>query len=394
MYKYNERGINMQSSGYYRFYSHSKILSGKKAMEHIPFELESLNSRKPLVITSRAVTDRGLTKKFIKAMKASGMVIGALYDDAPSYSGSTIINELAKLHRHRGCDSVIAMGAGPVADIAKGVNLLATFKEENILIFRDRTISQHLNPLVMIPAGGQLGGEMSSMAHIESFVLPSDHLFPDVVVLDDRMTRPGSSEAAVNSAMASLTHAIEASAFPHNDPINDAYAHATIQFVYENLLKSAKRPNNRAAGLALANASASGDVCLSNSPAGLVKLLANAIYEETGIPHGISMGIILPYHLQLKLDSRKKVREELLMAMTGIDEYAQTPAKERSSRAVQLLWKLQDDLSRILPRSFKELNVPGYKLKSIAERAALLSEKRYKPTEALKLLTQAWEGRA
>lgn len=384
----------MQSPGYYQFFSHSKILSGKKAMEHIPFELESLNARKPLVITSKDVTDNKLTKKFLNAMKDSGMVMGALYDDAPAYSGSTIINELSKLYRYRGCDSIIAIGAGPVSDIAKCVNLLATFKEDNILDFKDRTITGHMRPLIMIPTAGLLGGEMSNIADIESFSLQSDELYPDVVVLDGRMTRANSPIEVVNSAMAALSHAAGASALPHNDPINDAYAHTAIQFIYDHILKAARRPKNRKAGLALANASAMADVCFSNSPRDMVKLLATAMYQEMNIPHGISMGILLPYHLQMKLDSKKKVREELLLAMTGIDEYAQTPSKERASRAVQLLWKLHEDLAGILPRSFNSLNVPRYKLDVIAERAALLSEKRYTAKECLKLLTQAWEGRA
>ncbi len=54
----------------FTFLSHPKICSGLKALEHIPFELESLNACKPLVITSARWTKKGLarilTKSFIR----------------------------------------------------------------------------------------------------------------------------------------------------------------------------------------------------------------------------------------------------------------------------------------------------------------------------------------
>jgi len=45
---------------YFQFYNPVKILSGKKALENIPFELELLNAGRPMIVTDQGVVQAGL----------------------------------------------------------------------------------------------------------------------------------------------------------------------------------------------------------------------------------------------------------------------------------------------------------------------------------------------
>lgn len=373
------------------FLSHPKICSGMKALEHIPFELESLNARKPLVITSSRWERKGLAKTLVKALYNSTMVIGALFTNAPHYPSTSIINQLSKLFRDRGCDCIIALGAGSVVNIAKAVNMAVSLKA-GILECNDVALTSPLKPLLCIPTADCTGGEMGAIVNYERFEKQSDFLSPDVIIIDPRITRHGTSEEIANCALASLTLAIEACGIDAPNPINDAYAHTALQFIYKYLPKTIKRPCYKDGSIALINAAACSDIAFSNAPAGINRTLAQVIALDTNAKPGFIMGILLTSSLAQRISSGDGIRPELLLALAGIDTYAKTPENDRKKTAYQHLLKCINLTARYAPPSLKGLHIPGYKLKEYAG-LAVTKNKKYKAGEYLRLLEQAWEGK-
>ena len=53
---------------YYEFYNPVKIVSGKKALDNLPFELSQLGVSKPLILTDQGVTKAGLVKYVVNAL--------------------------------------------------------------------------------------------------------------------------------------------------------------------------------------------------------------------------------------------------------------------------------------------------------------------------------------
>ncbi|MEW6527171.1 MAG: iron-containing alcohol dehydrogenase [Spirochaetota bacterium] len=375
----------------FTFLSHPKICSGLKALEHIPFELESLNARKPLVITSARWAKKGLAKTLTKALYDSNITIGALFTNAPNYPSVTIINELSKLYRDRGCDSIIALGSGGIAHIAKAVNMAVSLKTD-ILKCTDLTISSPLKPLICAPTADCEGGEMAAIAYYERFEKQSDFLYPDVIVIDSRITRHATSQEVANCALTSLAHAIEACGIAAPNPINDAYAHTALQFIYQYLPKTIKRPCNKDGSVAIVNAAACADTAFSNAPQGIVHTLAQAIVLDTNLQPGKVMGILLRYSLAAKLHAKGGIRPELLLALAGIDTYAKTPEKDRQKVAYDYLIKCIDATGNYAPSTLKGLNIPHYKLKEYA-RLAAVKNKQHKETEYMALLEKSFEGK-
>ncbi len=375
----------------FTFLSHPKICSGLKALEHIPFELESLNARKPLVITSPRWAKKGLAKIVTKALYDSNIIIGALFTNAPHYPSVAIINELSKLYRDRGCDSIIALGSGGVAHIAKAVNMVVSLKTD-ILQCTGLTILSPLKPLVCVPTADCEGGEMAALAYFEGFEKQSDFLYPDVIVIDPRITRHATKEEVANCALTSLSHAIEACGIEAPNPINDAYAHTALQFIYQYLPKAINRPCNKDASVAIVNAAACADTAFSNAPQGIVHTLAQAIALDTNLNAGIVMGILLRYSLAAKLHSKGGIRSELLLALAGIDTYAKTPEKDRQKTAYDYLIKCINITKDFAPSTLKGLNIPKYKLKEYAA-IATSKNKQYKESAYTELLEKAWEGK-
>ncbi|HON78039.1 MAG TPA: iron-containing alcohol dehydrogenase [Spirochaetota bacterium] len=384
----------MQLPESYVFFSQPKINSGKNAMEHIYVELASMDARKPLVLASRQVTERGLTKKFIKSLYDSNVVIGSLYDEVYPYHYACIsqLNDLVELFKARGCDSIIAIGGGSVVDLAKGVNI-AVSNSGNIMDYAGtNTIQKRLKPFIYVSTGHCGGTETSNEAYIENRRFVSDFLFPDVIILDNRMITARTRQRAAEASMVALTAAIESCAVPYNNPMNDLYANVAINFIYENLLGVVKKPGSKTGNLALANAYAMAGISFSNIPPGIVYSLGIAIARDTGLPRGQCMGFLLPLSLEHRVMKNESIRGELLYALLGTEGYCRVPEKDRTSTSITILRQFVNDLGGLLPKSLKEMRVNKYKFEEYARQASEMSMKRVTQKDCMQLLDIAWEG--
>lgn len=380
----------MQSPDYYEFFSQHKIISGNKAMESIPSELDSMNAMKPLVIANKGIS-KSLIKKFIKAMYDSNLIIGGIVDEVPEYANVTMVNELIGIFKARGCDSIIGIGGGSVMNVAKGVNMLVSMNSNSIMEFEGKDkLPRQLKPLVFISLSHGDGLAASNCAIIDHHQFQSDRLYPDIVCIDPRMVRGCCGECVAETALIALTQAIEASSEQFHSPMNDAYAHPSIQLISENLRKGVKRLKNKKASMALANAATIASTAFSNSPIGVISIIAESIQTLFGNPKGITMGIILPFMLEEKAKSKIKVRDELLLALAGFDVYVSTPKNERVKVAIDLIKNLLKGLKGIVPLNLKELGIQKYQLTEVASLVAQKSGKRISLNDCLALLETAY----
>ncbi len=304
-----------------------------------------------------------------------------------------VIRDLAVLFKDRGCDSVVALGDGAVVDTAKGVNMLVSTGAENLMDFAgENLIPKRLKPFVVVPGCGAAGFEVADRAMIEGRAFVSGFLFPDLVCIDGRMVKSAPPEDVVGAALVALAHCVEACAFPHNNPMTDMYAQAALQFLYEHMRRLPRTPGTKGC-VALANAFAMAGVAFANAPAGIVHHLGMALADETNIPAAMAMGILLPHYLDYKTAVMKQeIREELLLALAGIDAYCATPENERQARAVALVKGLLRGMKGLVPQTLGELRVPAYKLKSAAAFASERSGGRVDLTGCMTILEHAHSG--
>ena len=383
----------MHIPDYYEFVNQTKIISGKSSLEHIPVELDGYDTRKPLVITTGALTRRGIAKKFIKAFYDSDVVLGAFYDAVHGYAGITQVRELAGLFRDRGCDSIIAIGGGEVVDVAKGVNLLVSEKTDTLMPYCDGTaVPGRLKPFLYVPTCHSTGMEMTGTATVDNQTMTSDFLIPDLVVIDPRMTVGCCSECVAETAAVALAHAVGAALDETRSPMTEAYSHSALQSLAGNLAKGIKKPKNGAASVGLANAAVMATVAFSNAPAGMAHLLSEELAKASGLSIGKHLRILLPPVMDRIAGQKNKFRNEMLLAIAGMDAYAATPEKDRAGAGIQKALQLLQPIAKVMPGSLKELKIQKYLLPEIAEKASKKSGKRFSGADCMAVLERAWEG--
>jgi alcohol dehydrogenase len=324
---------------YYEFYNPVKIISGHKALDNLPFELEQVGAARPLLITDAGIVKAGLLKHVLGAFAESGMVIGALYDQVPPDSSLEVVKELAQIYRQKRCDALLAVGGGSVLDTAKGVNIIVSEGADDLLAFAGaEVLKRPLRPLLVIPTTGGTGSEVTNVAVIADpgrnlkLLFTSNYLLPRVAVLDSRMTLSLPPLITAATGMDALAHAMEAYTCLQKNPLSDAYATTAIRLIAGNLLRVVLQPGDAVGRLALANAACMAGIAFSNSMVGMVHSLAHATGALCHVAHGVAINIFLPHGLEYNLPKAAEEIGELLLPLGGAELYARTPPDQRPAQ--------------------------------------------------------------
>lgn len=97
---------------YYEFQNSAKLLSGERALEHIPYELSVRGCKRPMLLSDRVLEKFGAVATVTDAMYQGEVTPAACFLDIPADSAVEVVNEAARQFRAAGCDSTIAVGGG------------------------------------------------------------------------------------------------------------------------------------------------------------------------------------------------------------------------------------------------------------------------------------------
>lgn len=390
---------------YYEFFCPVKVIAGKAALEHIPYELTGMAAKRPMIVTDKGVRAAGLLDPVISACEESGLEIVSIYDDVPPDSSTGVVRDIAGVYRSEKCDSIIAVGGGSAIDTAKAVNILVSEGGDDIAAYAGAGVLKHpLKPFFVVPTTAGTGSEVTAVAVIadtEKHVkLPftSSFLLPNAAIIDPRMTLTLPPHITAATGMDAMTHAIEAFTCMAKNPLSDAYATAAIKKISASLLSVMENPKDTDGRLELAQASTMAGIAFSNSMVGLVHALGHATGAICQLPHGLCMSLYLPYALEYNKSVNGARIGELLLPLAGAQVYASTPPAQRADVAIDFIRRLRDHLhaKTQLPRTLQETSkVRRDQLDEIADRALNDGSIIYNPKEAdlgqlMAILDKAW----
>lgn len=328
---------------YYEYHNPVKILSGEAALENIPYELGVLEAKAPLLLSDAGLVQVGAVDTVLSHMKPA--VPKATFTNIPPDSSVAVVNEIARFFTEQGCDSILAVGGGSVIDTAKGVRMViaqGAADLEALMGCEVLTAGRHI-PFIAVPTTAGTGSECTPVAVIsnpdkqvkQEYI--SAHLLPDAAILDVRMTLTLPPKVTASTGIDALCHAIEAYTCLQKNPMSDAYATAAIGMILENLPKAVENGRDKAARLAMANASLMAGTAFGNSMVGLVHAIGHSLGGICHVAHGDAMSILLPHVMDYNLDACREVYSVLLLHLAGPEVYVSTPEAQRAEAAVALV---------------------------------------------------------
>lgn len=390
---------------YYEFFCPVKVIAGHAALEHIPFELAVLGSKRPMIITDKGVRANNLLAPIEASFESTDIEIGFIFDDVPPDSSLETVRAAAQAYRANHCDAIIAVGGGSVIDTSKAANILVSEGDDDLLKYSGaHNLPKPLKPFFVIPTTSGTGSEVTLAAVVSDnqknvkLAFASNYLMPHAAILDPRMTQTLPPHLTAMTAMDAMTHAIEAYTCIAANPISDAYATAAIKKISNNLFNVLETPTDAHGRLELAQASTMAGIAFSNSMVGIVHSLGHALGAVAHLPHGLCMNLFLPYVLDYNKEVNGDKIADLLLPLAGPDIYAQTPANERANKTIATLKEIRDRLHALtkLPRTLSETGkITKEQLDDVAEKALNDGSIIFNPKEATlkdlrEILEKAW----
>jgi len=365
-------------NNYFEFINSVKILSGDKAIENVPYELDFLGCTKPLILSDQGIQKIGLLDKITNILNKSKVNTQFVYTDIPIDSSTLVIDTITQFYHTNNCNGIIAIGGGSVIDTAKGVRMSLSQNKTNIMSLAGNEIIKrdvHV-PFIVMPTTCGTGSECTSVAVIKNhetgikMEFISSELLPDCAIIDIRLTATLPPRLIASTAMDALCHAIEAFSSLQKNPISDAYAITAMRLISSNLPIAISNPTDDSR-ISLALASTLAGISFSNAMVGIVHAIGHACGSIANIPHGNAMAILLPHCMQFNLDKNSDSYAEMLLYLSDTDTFATTPATMRAKKSIEVVQNLIQTLNKqnLLPTRLSDFGVTKDILPSIAKKA-------------------------
>lgn len=322
---------------YYEFQNSAKLLSGERALEHIPYELEIRGCKRPMLLSDRVLERFGTVQTVVDAFHESGLAFAAAFLDIPADSAIAVVNEAASVFRREQCDCLVAVGGGSVLDTAKGVSMVVSHQVEDLMAFTGCESMDRGNhvPFVAIPTTAGTGSEATLVAVIKNpeekvkMEFISHFLLPDVAVLDPRMTATLPPRTTASTGMDALCHAVEAYTCMQRNPVSDSYAISAIELIRDHLETAVTNGRDLKARLAMANAAYLAGAAFSNSMVGMVHAIGHALGGVCHVPHGDAMTILLPHCMEYNFDLLGERYSQLYYHLAGPEAFLAAAKEDR-----------------------------------------------------------------
>jgi alcohol dehydrogenase len=375
----------------FEFFCPVKIHSGNKALEHLPFELNALNAHKPLVLIAENSPQTEAVDVLADAFGDSDLTLG-ICEGIPAAFDRACIRELTSYYRDGGYDALIALGTGPIVNVAKSLNIVVSGKPDDLR--RLDRIEHRLSPWVLVPTAVGTGYEASRWVRMDDWHAGSAYLMPNLVVLDSRMLFSIDPRSVAAGTLAALSHAAEAISGPDKNPFSDAYACAAVELIAKNLLPAVENCNDRQTMLALVNAATLAACAFSSVAPGLAHVLGCALSRHGDLAPGELMGVLLPRVLEQNMKRTDFHVADLLLSLAAADRYAAIPEAHRAAQTIQLIDELLTGLHRSAgsPMTLQETGINPDELDQIAGSCAAQSAGAYQERELRTILEKAWSN--
>ncbi len=293
------------------------------------------------------VTDQGLIKAnlldgTLASLSGAGVRVTVFSDvlaDPPELSVQAAVDNA----RTAGVDGVVGFGGGSSLDTAKLVSLLVRTPQVLPEIYGIGLARGPRLPLIQVPTTAGTGSEVTPISILttpshEKKGVVSPLLYPDVALLDSRLTLGLPPSITAMTGVDAMVHAIEAyTTRLKKNPLSDALAVKALQLLYANLLEAVSNGQNATVRENMLLGSLFAGMAFANAPVGAVHALAYPLGGRYHLPHGLTNSLVLAPVLEFNLPQAEALYAELGRAV--LPDLAGAGNKEAASAFVAAIRK-------------------------------------------------------
>lgn len=347
-----------------------RILFGVGAVEKIGAEAQLLKGKKVLIITDSGVIQAGLLEGVEKSLQAANIPF-ALFDGVEPDPRIEVVEKSVEKAKKEGIDLIIGLGGGSSLDIAKVTSIMITNSGKIDGFFGIDLVPNPGIPVILVPTTAGTGSEVTPIAILSDTKeklkkgIVSPTLFPEVAIVDPKLTIGLPPSVTAFTGMDALTHAIEAYASINATDLTDLFALRAMDLCSKNLRMAYAHGENLAARSNMMEGSLLAGIAFANAGVGAVHAFAYPLGGEFHLAHGLTNTLMLPYIMRYNILGCPHKFAQMAKAfgekVEGLSEL------DGAETAVKFVERLSDDIR--VPRRLRDVGVPENAIPRLAEAA-------------------------
>jgi alcohol dehydrogenase len=359
-----------------------------------------------LVITDRIVVELEPFKVAIESMRAAGVHVEIFSDALPDVPLELVDRCVEKV---RAVDPgvLVAIGGGSVIDLTKATAVLHAHGGSLRDYYGENLVPGPVMPLVAVPTTAGTGAEVTTVAILSDpdralkIGISSVHIIPNFSLCDPDLTMTCPPSVTAHSGIDALCHAIESFTAVRREsdwrsvvegvsvgknPVSDRLALEAVRLLSDNLPRAVEAGGDRDVRAAVMRGATIAGMAFAHSGVGAPHALQYPMGAATHTPHGLGVGLFLPYVLTA---NRAFIVEEL-------DQLATVLGLSSGSDVVG--WVSEFNARIGIPHELRSLGVERDQLRGLAEATTtvtrlLRNDRGPSTVESLEMiLIAAWEG--
>jgi len=316
--------------------------------------LQQLSLSKPLIVTDQNLVKLGHVEVILSILEKNNIIYG-LFSDVVEDPTDVCVDAGLEVFNNGIYDCIIGLGGGSPMDTAKAISFMSV----NLGHVRDYKAPNQIDlcgpPVILIPTTGGTGSELTRWCVItdtentEKYNLSGLACVATAALIDWTFTTTKPWRITADTAVDSLTHAIEAYVSIKAFDYTDAFALAAMPAIVENVRIACKEPENPTARKNLMLAASQAGMAFSNSSVALVHGMSRPIGAHFHIAHGLSNAMLLPKVTEFSIEGNEERYATCARAMKWAKE--KDSDEVACSKLVENLNRLNDDLKVPSPKS-------------------------------------------
>ncbi len=343
----------------------------------------ALGSR-ALVCTDARFAETAEYGELVRGLEDAGIAVTAFSEVLPDVPVHQVA-QCAELARGSRPDVIVGMGGGSCLDLAKAVAVLLTHGGVVSDYYGELRVPGPVFPVVALPTTAGTGSEVTPVAvlsdpeRISKVGISSPHLIPHTAICDPELTLGCPPELTASAGADALSHVIEAftavrrpaapelatdRVFVGKNELTDVFALLGVRLIAGSLHRAWSEPGDLAAREAMMLGATAGGYALGSAGTAVAHAIQYPVGAVTHTPHGLGVGVLLPYVMEFNRPSRIPELGTVALSMGAADEG--TPedlADEAVGRVASLLSSVG------IPTTLAELGLPADQLRWTAEQA-------------------------
>ena len=329
----------------------TSIWFGEKRINEIQKACESLNIKKPLIVTDPGILKTNIVEKINQSLNSKANI----FSDVQSNPTGNNVEQGVLYFNANSNDGVIAVGGGSGMDVGKGIAFMAgqnrpLWDFEDISDYWTRANSEVIKPIIAVPTTAGTGSETgragvytNEKTH-EKKIIFHPKMLPSVVILDPELTVPLPKSLTAFTGMDALAHCLEAYSSNYFHPLSQGIALEGMYMIKQYLIKAYEDGTNLEARGNMLAASSMGSIAFQKG-LGAIHSLSHPVGAIYNTHHGLTNAVFMPYVLK---KNRKAIEEKII----ALSKYLNL--KETSFDGF-MKWILDLREKLLIPHTLKEL---------------------------------------